>query len=343
MKKISYLLLFYCLVIFAQENPKIEHSFSGYIDAFYSYNSHKPTGKTSLPFLYNYNRHNDFALNIALVRGTFTYKNTYAKISLQAGEYVTDNYASEPINVINEAYLGININPKTTFEIGILPSHIGFETATSHTNATLTRSILAENSPYFLSGIKLNHSFSEKLNFSVLLCNGWQHIEKLNKKILPALGTQFVYKPSAKTTLNLSSFLGDEPINNVFRTRFFNNFYIDNQHTTNFKTIIGFDYGLQKNKQNTFVNWFSPVFIGQYSITKKWQTACRIEYFDDKKNTIISEQNAIKLFSSSLNFDYLVNPKAKIRTEIRWLNTAEKLMSMPTNTFLYTTSFSFEF
>ena len=47
-------------------------------------------------------------------------------------------------------------------EAGVLPSYIGFETATAATNLTVSRSLLAENSPYYMTGIKLNHQFDEK-------------------------------------------------------------------------------------------------------------------------------------------------------------------------------------
>ena len=343
MNKISYFFLTFSFGLFAQESDKIVTKFSGFLETFYSYNSAEPSSQASLPFLYNYNRHNEFNVNIALIKGRFTYQNLYAKIGIQQGTYVTDNYTAESIKLLNEAYLGIKLTEKASLEVGILPSYIGFETGTSHSNLTLTRSILAENSPYYVTGIKYNSIVSKKFNFSIILSNGWQHIEKSNRKALPALGTQLVYKPTEKATFNWSTFLGDEPINNQLKTRFFNNLYIDYQWYIKFRTIVGFDYGLQKNNKNKFKNWLSPVFIGQYSIDKKWQTAFRTEYYEDAENLLIATEKPFKVFSSSLNLDFLPNDKAKIRTELRYLNPTEDLIRLEKNTFLWTTSFSFEF
>jgi hypothetical protein len=55
-------------------------------------------------------------------------------------------------------------------DAGIMPSHIGFESAVSADCWTLTRSLLAENSPYYETGIKLGYvSKDEKLYISALL------------------------------------------------------------------------------------------------------------------------------------------------------------------------------
>ncbi len=51
-----------------------------------------------------------------------------------------------------------------------MPSHIGFESAVGSDCWNLTRSILAENSPYFESGIKLNYTNKKQ---DVYACNAF--------------------------------------------------------------------------------------------------------------------------------------------------------------------------
>ncbi|MBP9793843.1 MAG: outer membrane beta-barrel protein, partial [Flavobacterium sp.] len=185
MKKIVTLFLALVITLIFNENvfsqetkPKID--ISGFIDVYYSYDFSNPNTATKLPFLYNYNRHNEFNVNIGLLRASVSYQNIYAKMSIHAGTYVDDNYAAEDLKILSEAYLGVFLNEskKTSLEAGILPSYIGFETATSHSNLTATRSILAENSPYFMTGIKLNHQFTDKVSGAFLMTNGWQRINK---------------------------------------------------------------------------------------------------------------------------------------------------------------------
>jgi hypothetical protein len=150
---------------------------------------------------------------------------------LQAGTYVQDNYAVEPdwAKVLLEANLGVALNRQNTLwlDVGVLPSHIGFESAGSLENWTLTRSIIAENSPYYLTGAKLTWVVQPKLEFSLLGVNGWQRIYA-SGKFLPAIGWQVKYHQN-KTILNWSSFIGNVEVEATKRARFFNNFYHSNQ------------------------------------------------------------------------------------------------------------------
>lgn len=269
---------------------------------------------------------------------------------MHSGTYVDDNYANEKTKYINEAFIGLTIDKhkKQSIEVGVLPSYIGFETATSTSNLTLTRSILAENSPYFMTGIKYNYKPSNKWNFAVLLTNGWQRIDKPNKKSLPSLGTQIIFKPTENSTLNWSTFIGDETIGTDSRTRYFSNLYYDFKWKTKFRTIAGFDFGIQKNlTSNGYANWLSPVVITQYSINSKWQTAFRVEYYQDKKNVIITTNDEFETLGFSLNFDYLINSKVKFRNEARYLNNQKDVFVKGTDfvnsDFFITSSLSFEF
>ena len=223
MKKIVLLVItFISFTTNAQDSiSKLKVDISGFIDTYYSYDFNQPESKYKQIFLYNYNRQNSFNINIALLRATVSYENVYAKISAHSGTYVEDNYASENIKFLNEAYLGVFLNKSktTTLEAGILPSYIGFESAITHANLTTTRSILAENSPYYMTGIKLNHQFNDKWSLAGLVTNGWQHIEKPKSDIIPSFGTQLVYKPNHKNTINWSTFFGKEAYSGEFNTR----------------------------------------------------------------------------------------------------------------------------
>lgn len=76
---------------------KIKFDFSGYIDTYYSYDFGKSPSQDKSAFLYNYNRHNELNVNIALLKANVSYDNIYAKIALQGGTYVTDNYSNEDL------------------------------------------------------------------------------------------------------------------------------------------------------------------------------------------------------------------------------------------------------
>ena len=359
MKKINFtiVLALFCLILSSEMNAqdtiipsKVKIDFSGYLETYYSYDFNRPLTEMNQNFLFNHNRHNEFNLNIGLIKSTISYENCYAKIAIQAGTYVNDNYSKEDLKLFNEAYIGVYLDKaqKTSIEAGIFASHIGFETATSHSNLNLTRSILAENSPYFLSGVKFNYKPNEKWTFTGLLNNGWQRINKPNREALPAFGSQIVYKSSVKSTLNWSTFVGDEPIDGNLRTRYFSNLYWDYQWNVKWRTIAGFDIGFQKKmEEKGYSYWYSPVLISQYTINPKWQTSFRTEYYQDVDNVIIAANNGkFKTFGNSINLDFLPNTKVKIRTEARWLHSDEPAFlrneSLVKDDFFMTTSLSFE-
>jgi Putative beta-barrel porin-2, OmpL-like. bbp2 len=337
--------------LFSQEKNELKTTFSGFVETYYSYDFNQPKTDAKLPFMYNYNRHNEFTINIGLLRAKVEYENTYALVSLQSGTYVEDNYANEKIKYLNEAYVGLYLDPfkKHSFEVGILPSYIGFESATTASNLTLTRSILAENSPYFMTGIKYNYKPSEKWNFAAFLTNGWQRINKAQKDVAPSIGNQIIYKTSANSTFNWSTFAGKEFNGMDYSMRYFSNLYFDKKWNDKWRTIAGFDYGLQdlSSSNSASASWLSSVFIAQYSINPKWQTAFRTEYYQDTKNVIIASNDEFKTLGFSLNFDYLPNSKVKFRTEARYFDSKNEVFvkgsDFVNSNFYLTTSLSFEF
>lgn len=352
--KIQYLfcaLFFSAISIYSQEKSEFKTTFSGFLETYYSYDFNENLADGKLPFMYNYNRHNEFNLNIGLLRAKVEYENVYGSIALHSGTYVDDNYINEKTKYLNEAFIGLylDIDKKHTVEVGILPSYIGFETATSGTNLTLTRSILAENSPYFMTGVKYNYKSSDKWSFAGFLTNGWQRINKPNRNILPSFGSQIVYKPTEKNIFNWSTFIGEEFNGIDYSMRYFSNLYWDKTWNDKWRTIAGFDCGLQDlgSTNNESASWLSPVFIVQYAINPKWQTAFRTEYYQDSRNIIITANDEFKTLGLSLNFDYLPNSKVKFRTEARYFDSKEKVFVKDSNSvdnnFFITTSLSFEF
>jgi hypothetical protein len=77
-------------------------------------------------------------------------QNTEVTLAFHAGTDSNDHYANEPglLKNIYEANVGISLNKKNNLwvDAGVMPSHIGFESAISMDNWYLTRSLLAENS-----------------------------------------------------------------------------------------------------------------------------------------------------------------------------------------------------
>lgn len=312
-----------------QQKP--EFKISGFVDVFYVYDFNQPQGNRRQSFLYNHNRHNEFNLNLGLVKLAVDHTKYRANFALQTGTYVNDNYAAEPgfLKSISEANVGISLSKKNKLwlDAGILPSYIGFESAVSSNNYTLTRSLLAENSPYFLTGAKVSYQPNAKWKMSGLLVNGWQRIQRLQGNSLLSGGTQIRFTPSEKTTFNWSTFIGTDDPDSARRMRYFSNLYGQFQIGQKWKMIAGFDIGVQQQKKQSAVYnvWYTPIVIGQYSINQAWKMAIRFEYFNDESSIIIasSNGNSFRTTGLSFNLDYAPSPFIVCRLESRWLNNAD--------------------
>ena len=319
-----------------QQKPLVK--LSGFIDLFYVYDFNEPTTDFRQAFFYNHNRHNEFNLNLGFVKFSVEHPKYRANLALQAGTYPNDNYAAEPglLKNIFESNIGLSLNKKNNLwlDAGIFSSHIGFESAISIDNRTLTRSILAENSPYYLSGAKLTYRPNDRWELAALVCNGWQRIKKVQGNSLPSFGTQVKFTPSEKVALNWSTFIGTDDPDTTRRMRYFNNLYGQFQCTDKFCLIAGFDLGTQQSTKGSsnYDLWFSPVLIGQFTLGKNWKTAIRAEYYRDETGVLIPTGTAhgFQTTGFSLNLDYSPVQNIMCRLEGRWLNSRDPIFQTKT-------------
>jgi hypothetical protein len=313
------------------ENPEV--TILGFADVFYVYDFNQPLGNERQAFLFNHNRHNEFNLNLGLIRFSLEQKRYRANLALQTGTYANDNYASEQGTLKNvfEANLGISLDKQNSLwlDAGIMPSHLGFESALSMDNMTLTRSLLAENSPYFLTGAKLSYSPNERVEIAGLVVNGWQRIQRLEGNSMLSYGTQVSFKANEKTTLNWSTFIGTDDPDSTRRMRYFNNVYGQFQITDDFQFIAGIDLGTQQKTKNSagYEIWYCPIIIGQYSISDTWKTAVRAELYHDETGVIIptGTPNGFQTTGLSLNLDYSPTKNIMCRIEGRWLQSQDEI------------------
>lgn len=360
MKKIilTSLVAFGWTISNAQEAEKEKNplTFSGYIETYYSYDFGNPENHLRPGFVYSHNKHNELNLNLGLAKVNYVKDNVRANLGLMVGTYPQYNLAAEQdlLRNVFEANVGVKISKAHNLwvDAGIMPSHIGFESAIGKDCQNLTRSILADNSPYYEAGVKLGYtSKSEKWYLAAMYLNGWQRIQKIDGNHTPAFGTQITYKPNDKTTLNWSTYVGNEQPDVDRKWRYFNNFYGQFKFSEKTNVTAGFDIGAQEigGEESGSDVWYSPVLILQHKPTSKVQLSVRGEYYQDEKGVIIAtgSENGFKTFGLSANFDYLVRENVMFRIEARNLASKDEIFikdGNPTssNTFL-TTSLAISF
>lgn len=302
---------------------------SGYLETYYGYDFANPADHVRLPFVYSFNRHNEVNLNLGFIKLAYHAHKVRANIALMAGTYSNDNLSAEPgvLKNVFEANAGIKLSRKKNLWIdaGIFSSHIGFESAIGKDCWNLTRSILADNSPYYETGVKLSYtSDNEKWFISALVINGWQRIYRPGGNNFPAFGHQVTFRPSEKITLNSSSFIGSDTPDSTRQMRYFHNLYGQFQLHKKVGLIVGFDIGAQQTSKgsNSYHIWYTPVLIVRYVPTDRLALAARAEYYSDKGEVIISTgtPNGFQTFGYSLNMDVQVMENVLWRLEGRVMN-----------------------
>ena len=341
--------------LFSQTDSTAKLTVSGYVEAYYSYDFNQPTTNERPSFLYSHNRHNEFNVNLGFVKAAYAAEHIRGNVALMVGTYANANLAAEPGTLRNifEANAGIKLSKTKNLwlDAGVFASHIGFESAISKDCWTLTRSLMAENSPYYETGAKIGYTSNNgKWFLSGLVLNGWQQIRRTDGNTRLALGTQITFKPTGKVTLNSSTFLGNRP-DNSNRTRFFHNLYGIFQLSEKLALTADFDYGVDQRQtgSSTYDSWASWVAILKYQLSSKVGVAGRIENYTDKKGLVISTSipTGFQTMGYSVNFDYAPISNALWRIEARSLNSKDAIFEkegQPTNhTFALTTSLAISF
>lgn len=303
---------------------------SGYIEAYYTHDFTAPKTAPERPgFLYNHKRNREVNINLAFVKAAYASDRVRGNLALQVGTYAQYNYAAEQdlIKNIFEANAGVKLtkNRELWLDAGIFTSHIGFESAISKDCWTLTRSMLAENSPYYLSGAKLTYTTPDgKWTLLGSVVNGWQRVKRLDGYSGPSVSTQVQYRPSPKLTLNWSTFVGSDRADSLRQGRVFNNLYAIINPAGRVGLIVGFDIGADRKPvvsagdsrrvgSGRYV-WYSPVAIARYKTTDRSYVNGRVEYYDDTNGVIIGTPG-FQTWGYSVGYDYAILPNALFRVE----------------------------
>lgn len=309
---------------------KIDSSLTitGFIEIYYGYDFQDPNNNRRPAFLFNHARHNEVNLNVGLVKLNYKEDRVRGNIGLMVGNYVTENLSAEPLAMRNiyEANIGVKLLKKHDIwlDVGIMESNLGFESVIGPKNWMMTRSLLAENSPYYLNNAKLTYTTkSKKWMLAGIFSNGWQIMVDGH----PSFGHQIQWYPNNKWTLNSSSYIGrvNLPTNSGFiigelKQRYFHNFYLkydDKKFGIILSADIGIDQDIQDNTPES--GWAGTAIVARYTVSDKFAISARGELlFDPESSVVLSPNfNSFLNIGTSLNFDYQFHELVLWRVEGR--------------------------
>jgi hypothetical protein len=288
--------------ISAQVDAFSKWKVTGYLETYFSYDFNLPDNHRRPSFLYNFNRHNEFSVNLALVKATYTDQKVRSTLAVMTGTYAQANLTNEPTwaQFVNEASIGFQLAENFWLDVGIMPSHIGFESWIGTVGWHLTRSLMAENSPYFLTGARLSYEWKDHTEFTFWMSNGWQNIQRNQNNQGIGVGVGVKHSPKEGLTLNYANYLGNESVVVVREMRFFNNFYIQHELPT-WGYTLGADMGIQEFAIAPSAHWWGVTASLKKSLVEKYTAALRVEYYSDPRAVILIDPFKISGFSMNLD------------------------------------------
>lgn len=301
--------------------PASKITWGGFIDSYYGYDFNNPSNHDR-SFTTQPARHNEFNINLAFIEAKLAEENVRGRLALQAGTSVQSNYAGEPSvgavsgptlsRHIQEAFAGYRLADNLWVDGGIFFSHIGMESFISRDNWTYTRSLVADYSPYYQTGVKFSYQPSQEWGFQLHILNGWQNISENNDS--KSVGTQISYSPSSKWSATYNTLIGKE-----LEFRHFHDVVLKYAVNDDWQMGLQGDLGFQSQAGASAAKWYGAALIQRYALTKTVAIAGRVErYFDDRQIIITTgTPNGFQTWGASANVDVQVDPRMVWRTELR--------------------------
>jgi hypothetical protein len=331
-------------VAYAEEATAPAVKFGGFIDTYYAYDFRKPgpervflnpAGASPAIYATQPARHNEFNINLAFLEAKVEAARVRGRLALQMGTSVQANYAGESAGEqaraggsgagglsrhIQEAVAGYEIAPGFWVDAGIYLSHIGLESFISRDNITYTRSLGADNSPYYQSGARFSYAFSEAWSAQLHLLNGWQNINENNSQ--KAVGTQVAFSPSSSLSITHNSLVGYEG-----GSRIFQDLVVKYAFNPKFQLAGFFDYGLQRSSgSRRYRDWYAAALVARFATGETVAVNGRVERFFDPDSSVLSAGPAgLRAWGASVGVDVALRPNLTWRSEVRALSAAASL------------------
>ena len=299
-----------------------------FVDAAYAFDLNRPATRDRA-FTTQPARHNEFTVNLAFVEATVARRRVRGRLALQAGTSVQANYAAEPrqgavsgdalARTVQEAYVGYQLTPTLWIDAGVFFSHLGMETWVSRDNPVYTRSLVADFSPYYSTGVRATWQLSSAVTARVDVVNGWQNMSENNED--KSLGVRVDVAANATTTVSWYGYAGNEP---GAQRRLFNGVGVLSRLSDRAELLAQVDVGWQQHRDSLTAaaqssGWYGATLITRYWVRPSLAVVARAERFADGNQIVVRTGGPLpfRANSASLGIDVRPEPRVLWRTEAR--------------------------
>jgi hypothetical protein len=275
---------------------------SGFVDAYYSYNSNQPANRINQYHNFEINSA-QFGLNMIELVADKAPDPTASRlgyhVALGFGQAINQVNATEigpggtELNFaqyLKEGYMeylapvgkGLQIN------VGKFVTPAGAEVIESKDNWNYSRGLLfAWAIPYFHFGMSAKYAFNDKYALTAYLVNGWNNSVDNNSG--KTTGFSFAWTPNKKVSLIENYLVGPEASNFNGTFRHLTDTVLIYSPTSKLSLMANYDYGQDHFIDTTGItpatgpmaHWSGIAGYIKYAFNDKWTVATRGEYFDD--------------------------------------------------------------
>lgn len=307
-----------------------------FMDTYYAYDFNRPR-TLDRAYTTQAARHNEFNVNLAFVDATLAAPRLRGRVALQVGTAVQANYAAEPhvgtlsgpevSRFIQEAYAGYQLHPDVWVDAGIFFSPFGSESWISRDNWTYTRSLVADNSPFYEAGVRATWQATPKLSAQLHVINGWQNVSETNSD--KALGIRLDYAPSRWLSVAYDGFLGNEaPDSTPARMRQWHEGFIEAHLGRRVGVRATLDVGHERRPEGaTDASWHGEAVLTRVALSERVAVTGRLERYADPEQVIVSTGSATGFRANGWSATVDVSPAPRLmwRAETRWLGADSQL------------------
>lgn len=323
----------------AASDTSVKVSFGGFVDGYYAYDFNHPRD-LDRPFTTQAARHDEFNINLAFVEASLSGSRVHGRFAAQFGTSVQANYAAEPrigtlsgpdvSRFIQEAYAGFRVAPSLWVDGGVFFSPFGSENWISRDNWTYTRSFIADNSPYYESGVRATWQATPTLSAQLHLINGWQNISETNSD--KSVGARLDYIPRPDVDFAYDAYVGnDQPDSLPSQLRVWQEAIVQVRPTGRLQLRGTFDHGTQRRPlaiggTGTWNGW---AVLGRFQVTPFTALGARVEGYSDPEQIIVNTglPHGLRVLGQSINVDVAPAPRLLWRAEVRALEAPDPIFT----------------
>jgi hypothetical protein len=268
-----------------------------YFQGGYTYNLQNPDSQENDLRIFD-DRENNFTLDLAEIQFLKdpTIGGAGYKLKLSAGETAKFIHAlglgiksgenpkdTEPFD-LTEAYISYvaPLGQGLRFDFGKMATFLGAEVIEARDNPNYSRSFLFNHAiPFTHTGLKVGYPFSDVLNASVYIVNGWDNFEDNNSG--KSVGFSVGYTPIEQLAMNFNFMYGPEKDDNNHDNRSLFDWVGTIKPVKNLVFILNADYGTEQHSapDGGSAEWYGGEGIAKYDFNDWFSLSLRGEYFSD--------------------------------------------------------------